>query len=172
VRGVRETDKRADALARYVTLRRSSDATMLLCEAPLELTLGSHRLEKDLVSRLSAAVRRTHPQSISIDGSRITAVFHDTSTLTKLRVAIDRVMSAFEREKLHPQVVQEILHITPRERIRWTKDGRLRQAGKGVLSSGWQTVHFPLYRRDQILELRQSPATIAAWRKPAADHPA
>jgi hypothetical protein len=158
-----------------IALHGNGVATVLTYEAPSALTLGSYRLEKELVARVAALARRARPQSTWVEDGRVTAVLDSEGKVRKLLIAIERLSSAFRAEKLHPRVVEEVLGITAQERIRWTKDGRLHHSGKGTFSSGWQLVRFPLYRREHIAHLAQSPEVIRQWRagdvRPAGDLP-
>jgi hypothetical protein len=88
----------------------------------------------------------------------------DEKRVAALVGAIGRLLASMRREPLHPRVVEEALGISAQERVRWTKAGRLRRAGSGTLSSGWQLVRFPLYSPRQILELTHNSSIIGRWR--------
>ena len=45
---------------------------------------------------------------------------------------IDSVLDGFARDRVTPRImVEQVLGITTRERLRWTKDGRLPKSGAG-----------------------------------------
>lgn len=60
--------------------------------------------------------------------------------------------------------MEEILAITGRERIRWTKDGRLQGSGTGDFNRGAQRIQVAFYAFEQIKALASNPALIAEWR--------
>jgi hypothetical protein len=58
---------------------------------------------------------------------------------------IDRFLfwDFFEREPIHPKRVEGILGIAARERLRWTKDGRLPRSGSVSIPHGEKVVRLP-----------------------------
>lgn len=63
-----------------------------------------------------------------------------------------------------PRVVMELLGISSAERLRWTKDGRLKKSGSHR-SRHAQGARFPTYAAAQIAHLAQRPEIIAEWRR-------
>jgi hypothetical protein len=132
-----------------------------------DLTLGSVRREKEARRRVARLLRRARPLQL-LDGKTKTCAIlasESTEALSKLLSDIDRALDAFRQESLHPREVEEILVITSRERVRWTKDGRLPRAGSGSFGRGRQTVQFALYPPKRIAALSREPQTIRAWRE-------
>jgi hypothetical protein len=64
--------------------------------------------------------------------------------------------------------VQDALNITARERIRWTKDGRLRTSGT-FTARRQQVVTFSTYAVAYIEALSLRTETIEAWREADRD---
>jgi len=62
-----------------------------------------------------------------------------------------------------PRMVSSLLDITSRERLRWSKDGRLKISGALTFHPG-HTVTIPSYDADEIVALATNPAVIAQWR--------
>jgi hypothetical protein len=79
---------------------------------------------------------------------------------------IDHDLAAIAERPLTSHEVQDALHITARERIRWTKDKRLRTSGT-FTAQRQQIVTMNTYSVNDIRKLYLQPATIEAWR--AAD---
>ena len=79
---------------------------------------------------------------------------------------IDRDLAAIAKRPLTSHEVQDALHITARERIRWTKDKRLPTSGT-FTARRRQIVTINTYLVNDIRELYLQPATIEDWR--AAD---
>lgn len=77
---------------------------------------------------------------------------------------IDSAFDAISRRSLPPDVVDEILGITAQERLRWTKDQRLRTSGSQLVSRG-QRITLPLYPVNEIEQLLHDPTIIQAWRE-------
>jgi hypothetical protein len=63
-----------------------------------------------------------------------------------------------------PQVVVELLRIQPRERLRWTKDGRLRSSGSVSFRRGG-ALSCATYATEEVVRLYRRPEIIAAWRQ-------
>lgn len=78
----------------------------------------------------------------------------------RLRLHIRQILTA----PLTPEVVDRVLGITARERLRWYKDGRLPTCGRGVIGKGKHQAGFPLFPVDAITRLAASPEIIASWR--------
>lgn len=89
----------------------------------------------------------------------------EAADLAGLLSVIDSVLDEFREERLHPRVVEEILGITPRERRRWTKDGRLPKSGSGSFRRGQNTIHFSLHPARKIAALAGKPGMIETWRQ-------
>lgn len=137
-----------------------------------ELTHGSRQLAKDVCHRVGRLIRRHEPTDLKIRAAQVLAAF-DTATqddLQNLMADIDRCIDVFKKAKLHPRVVDEILGITPRERLRWIKDGRLPISGSGSLRRGRQDIRFPLHPPDKIAAIARCPELIAGWRMRDAEH--
>jgi hypothetical protein len=65
---------------------------------------------------------------------------------------------------LTAHLVEQALDITARERLRWTKGGRLRTAGTSKIRRGQQIV-LNLYPIDSIEQLIREPQRIQSWRE-------
>jgi hypothetical protein len=76
-----------------------------------------------------------------------------------------RCLDGFARGRVIPRLVEQVLGITTRERLRWTKDRRLPQSGSGSIKSGPRTIHFLLYPAHKIAQLASDPSVIADWRR-------
>ncbi|WBU32425.1 hypothetical protein OOZ54_12005 [Rhodopseudomonas palustris] len=82
-----------------------------------------------------------------------------------LLTAIDAEIVAFQAERIHPKELDEILTITPHERRRWTKDGRLPTSGHTSFRNGKKSVFLVLYPPTPIRALADRPEQIEAWRR-------
>ena len=155
-----------DLHSRHVAVRKSPHRFTLTFEPSPELTLGSARLEQQVLRRVANAIRRAKPLALSIDNPKLDATFDEAmaSALPALLAWIDALLDAFKKEELHPRAVEEILGISSRERLRWTKVGRLPKAGAGSFRSGPQSIYFSLYAASKIAELAKNREIIHAWR--------
>lgn len=136
-------------------------------EPPLSMTLGSKAREKDLRYKLKTKLKRWQPLSKSDNGQAISARFACTD-IEKIKAAIsdlDRMLDAIARERLPPKIVEEILGITARERVRWSKDGRLPKSGTGSFRKGQHLLRFYLHPVEEIAKLAANPTIIAEWRE-------
>ncbi len=98
-------------------------------------------------------------------GPRVFAV-HGAAPAPMLKAMrrIDRAIEDIASRPFTPRMVVEILGITPRERIRWTKSGRLPRSGSGTLKAA-RTVTFCIYAAGEIAKLAANPSVIEAWRR-------
>jgi hypothetical protein len=77
---------------------------------------------------------------------------------------IDRAIEEIASRPFTPRMVVEILGITSRERIRWTKNGRLQRSGSATFKGG-RTVTFCTYAAGEIARLAANPTIIEGWRR-------
>jgi hypothetical protein len=89
-----------------------------------------------------------------------------TSVASKAFRHIDRQLDDFSRGHLTPRAVEQVLGISTRERLKWTKDGRLPRSGSASFRRG-HDIHISLHPADKIAALAANPSIISAWR--AAD---
>ncbi|MGK2286514.1 hypothetical protein [Pedomonas sp. V897] len=88
----------------------------------------------------------------------------------KLRDAIVQKLSAIAQKPLSPRQVKKILSISPAERLRWSKDGRLRQSGTAQILRG-STIRLSTYPPQEIERLLSKPEIITAWRQVDCEQP-
>lgn len=133
------------------------------------LALGSPRRETELRHRLSRVLKRlaAPATALVIDpaGVRIEAMCGDRPAAEALSTRIRATLAVFVQEPLYPRVVEEALAISPQERLRWTKDGRLVSTEGGEFRRGKRAFRVARYPVAGIAALAASPATIAAWRQ-------
>ena len=77
---------------------------------------------------------------------------------------ITELIESIERLSLTPKEVEEALSITSRERIKWTKAGRLPRAEQRSFMKG-QEIFYQCYSPSGIAELAMRPETISEWRR-------
>lgn len=73
---------------------------------------------------------------------------------------INRILFA----PLTPKAVDRALSITPRERLRWYKDGRLPTCGRARIDRGDRRIQLPLFPFEKVARIQANPELIAAWR--------
>lgn len=87
---------------------------------------------------------------------------------------LERRAEAVLRAPLAPKVVDDILGIFPRERLRWYKDGRLPTCGRGRIAMGAQIAQYPLFPIVEIARIAATEGLIDRWRQAdiasAAEH--
>jgi hypothetical protein len=81
--------------------------------------------------------------------------------LVILRVA--EVLAEIASRPLTPRLLVAALNITTKERLRWTKDGRLRRSGAALVKRA-HVVAVPTYAVSLVEELIARPDILAAWR--------
>jgi hypothetical protein len=153
----------------YVRVDRQDGQVILTVEIGHGLTLGSARRERKSIDLIKRTLRGSRPREIRRSNQRIQILFDrlaDTG-LRNLIAKIDKAVITFRSERLYPREVEEILGITSRERIRWTKEGRIPKSGKGSFGCGSRSIPFAMHPSDAIAALANGRHIIEAWR--AAD---
>jgi hypothetical protein len=87
-----------------------------------------------------------------------------TNDIAAVLIGIDQRLERIASRPLNARVVERTLGITPRERSRWTKDGRLARAGTNLIRRG-QLVALSTYSVGEIARLMNEPSKIRAWRE-------
>lgn len=155
------------AWTRFAVLDRCEEGIRFSLQASRDVTLGSNVRERELCRAIGRIIRRARPLTLKIDPPFVVATlsFVEAKTIMELMSAVDLRIGRFRKERLHPRVVEGLLGITPAERRRWTKDGRLPVSGNGSFRRGRQVIQFPLHPPDKIALLTQTPETVAEWRE-------
>ncbi len=81
-----------------------------------------------------------------------------------LSARLGALLTAFQTEPLYPRVVEEVLGISARERLRWTKDRRLAATEGSEFRRGRRVFRVPRYPVAEIAALAANPALLAGWR--------
>lgn len=140
---------------------------MISYNIPWAMTLGLVSRNRELRRKLKAKLMRWHASAQTDARKEITALFvgQDAETVMSAIDDIDRMLDDFAKQRLTPKMVEDILSITSRERVCWTKDGRLPKSGTGTFRKGQQVFQFYLHPIKAIADLATNPATIEGWRQ-------
>jgi hypothetical protein len=153
--------------SRHVSISMDHTAVWISYEPPFSITLGSEIRAKEIRYKLKVKLRRWRPLEKSDNGKVVTARF-DIADVEKIKCVLadlDRMLDVLTKERLSPQMVEEILGITSLERKRWNKDGRLPKSGTGSFKKGQQEIYFYLHPVAEIAKLAANPKIIAEWRE-------
>lgn len=84
---------------------------------------------------------------------------NDTRDIEKLITTVEEICT----RPFTPATVQDALGISSRERIKWTRDGKLRPIGMKMIKDRG---HFSLtsYSAEEVARLLMSPETLTSWR--------
>lgn len=138
----------------------------LVFVVPLDLALGSRLRAGELRNRLMRLLKRQGADGIRVEiascETRIAAVLAGDGADLTARIA--ELVAAFRTDPLYPRVVEEVLGISARERLRWTKDRRLGAIEGSEFRRGRRAFRVPRYPVDEIAALATSPAIVARWR--------
>ena len=116
---------------------------------------AARQLRKALKSYASTVL---HEASWSIElASR---AMPDCATILNTAAA---VLGRVALQPLTARQILEALPITNRERLRWTKDGRLRRAGSASIRRG-QLISIPTYDVAYVEMVSGDPTVISGWR--------
>jgi len=159
--------RRSDLQSRYASVTRTAAGFELTLNPSQALTLGLEQREQEAHRRFAKIARRAGAMKSRLkDGtSKATIAGFNRAKLQAALASLDAELDRLKRMKLYPATVEELLNISVTERLRWTKDGRLKTSGHGSFTSGSRVIHFPLYHPDTIVDLAKNPAEIASWRE-------
>jgi hypothetical protein len=152
--------------SRFLDLEESAGRLIFSMQGCLDRHLG-------LRLRWPAARRKVRLRLKSVGAvarspaDMVFTVVCNTTSLPAIAAAledIDRDLEALAERPLTSHLVQQALHITSRERLRWTKDKRLRTSGTSKIQRG-QTISLAMYPVDDIEQLIRDPAKIQEWRE-------
>lgn len=116
-----------------MTPEQSTSATSILAEWPFPVSaaLGSAVRAKGIEREIKARLPFPDRKRLTIEDGRIVLAMpagEDDRLAHASRIVAD-VLERAEDLPVLPSEVEDILTITPRERLKWTKDGRLQSAG-------------------------------------------
>ncbi|WP_338701011.1 MULTISPECIES: hypothetical protein [Bradyrhizobium] len=130
-----------------------------------DLTVGSHRRASQSIRLVRTQLKRFADAVETKDGG-VTAHFlmADMNAVSDFISRIDEKLDRLRNEKITIKMLEEILLLTPLERQRWTKDGRLPAAGNSYIDRG-QKIRLWTYSPDVVARLWKNPEIIENWRK-------
>jgi len=130
----------------------TSGSTQKAIQAIRLVTRVFRRRLECVVTQRSGSVAVTCPEAAEADIMQVCAI-------------AEQRLARLQQELPTAKMVEEILAITPVERRRWSKDGRLPNAGQALFSQGRKQVGLFLYPPNAILQLAAHPDQIADWRR-------
>src|SRR5918994_1980384 len=97
--------------SRHMKVTVGDDGISVSYRPPLFLTLGSESRARDIRYRVKAKFKRATPLSRNDDGETVSAQFKLSSArqVAIIVAEIDRLLDCFSKERLTPQMVEEIL---------------------------------------------------------------
>src|ERR1700730_16362599 len=132
--------------SRYPQVTPRSDGVAVQFTPRPSQTAGSTQRAQQAVRIVKSALKRTKHCVVEQSDAGISARIYDerSSIIHDILKFADQKLDHLESEFLTTGMVEEILNITSRERVRCTKDGRLPNAGKASFKRG-QRVHLFRY---------------------------
>lgn len=155
--------------SRHLRVSSTKGAIDIFFTPQPRLTVGSTRRAQQAVRIVKSTLKRIKNCEIRQSHEGVTAQASGENHLLVRNILefIDRKLDHLESEPLTTKMVEEILKISSRERVRWTKDGRLPSTGKASFKRGKNRVHLFMYPPLAIAELASRPQIVTDWR--AAD---
>jgi hypothetical protein len=146
----------------YLEIRRVRDAVVVSFKLAFEHDAILRLREREIWRRTRRVLRHVGEPFVRVEGSAVelsglngsAALIHD----------LERTVQKIALRPLTPAMVQEILGISSRERIRWAKDGRLAPTAIIEVTRG-QSFRFGTYAVADVRRLLDDPTIVAAWRK-------
>jgi hypothetical protein len=132
----------------------------LLVRLALNHVLATTNLAR-LIFDLFERRLRPYAADIESDGGEIYAVVRACDGASeRLRRRILRALNM----PLDPKSVDRLLEITPKERLRWYKDGRLPTCGRSLIGHGNHQIMVPEFPVGKIIVIAMTPGLLASWR--------
>lgn len=132
----------------------------------LEECYGLKARERELRRRIRSTLRRLGPFEGPAQAHSLTFV-PKPEVLAVVPMALADLDGAIERIATRPFSTRQIeaaLGITARERLRWTKDGRLPRSGSATIMKG-QLITLSTYAVDTVARLAGDASIIDDWRR-------
>ncbi len=150
--------------ARHLDVMQEADKVTIDYQRAVSADVVLHYRISELVLRLRATFRRCG-RVVAADDRALIVVCGASAreTLSQSLVRADKTIDELAHRPLTPRMVAEILRITPKERLRWAKDGRLAHCGPVVVKAG-KAVTISTYAADAVRKLASDPSQIARWR--------
>lgn len=112
------------------------------------------------LSQLGTVVAGPEYCSVQVTVSQQESARRVNDVLTSLLYQATRIL----QQPCTPKMVMELLRIGSKERLRWTKDGRLKTVGRLATRNG-NSAACRTYAADDIVELMRHPEIIEQWRQ-------
>jgi len=153
--------------SQILNLGRDGDGVYLVLTPPAEPIVDGERRFQIALGIVRRAVRRV--SGVEADAPSGERSFRFAGSNEKAVVALAQRLHpqihAIFAAPLTPKVVDRVLGISPSERSRWYKDGRLPHCGNSVIERGAHKIHFPLFPVAAITRLAANPQIIEEWRR-------
>jgi hypothetical protein len=177
-RAAREKQKAADAVKegqmvkipkfRHIQVSRTKTCFHATFEATERMTLKSVSRRSSLIytarSRLTKHRIDCGKMSDRIDAE---CSLQNFKKFFEVLVVLDQELEDCLKSSMRPLEVEQALGITARERLKWTKDGRLPTDGTDSFRKGGVTITFSLHPYSSIAAI--NPETVETWRQEDKD---
>jgi hypothetical protein len=143
---------------RFLHFRDTEDGRLMVFKPTVELTCNSPTRLRGILKRVKRVARKQRLKS-TIEAAELRVTMPDVPQeyLRDVIEAIAALVESIEGLSLTPKEVEEALNITSRERIKWTKAGRLFRKG--------QEIFYQCYSPSGIAHLATRPDAISEWRR-------
>ncbi len=152
--------------SRFLGITLAEGVTIIQFNPNRALTAGSALRSQQAIRVVRSALKRLKNRKIHDNKEGLVAqIFHsDHAQIQQVVTALDQKLADFAEEPLTTKIVEEILCITSKERVRWSKDGRLPNTGRASFKRGQNRVNLFTYSPTVVMDLAKRPETIANWR--------
>ena len=152
------------AIRRLVTLKKDNDHLVVEVDldGPMPIGLVVHKGERDATMRLLMA-----KSGSAIDKPGRVCRFQPDQ-LGSAEMLVDELRDRLRRIASKPlslKQIEKLLSLTPAERNRWSKDGRLQISGTSKIRRGDNLISLATYNVDAVERLLENPAIVEAWRR-------
>lgn len=152
--------------SRFLDIRPCGRTVAVSHKRCLEECFGLRTRERELRRRIRSVLKRLGPLEGPAQAHSLTLA-PKPEAVAIAQAALDDLDGAIERIATRPfscRQIEEMLGITARERLRWTKDGRLPRSGSATITRG-QSITLSTYAVDTVARLAGDASIIDDWRR-------
>lgn len=149
---------------RHLKVSRAKNGFLAVFQTTERMTLKSKMRQSSLIYTARSRLTK-HRLDFTETPDRVEATcpFSNYEKFFEIVAVLDQEIEASAKSRLTPLEVEQAMEITSRERLRWTKDGRLPTDGTDSFRKNGVTITFSLHPYLGIAAIK--PETIGKWRQ-------
>ena len=161
---IRRADTRYERITDCIHLFDRNGETRLSFEQCMERNLGLNLRGRQVRRCISFSVRGHSKMRWETETDAIIPLAFSDARLWMIVEKMAEQLLAIATRPLTPRELLAALPISNKERLRWTKDGRLPRSGAVTIRRG-HLIAVPTYRVADVEQIRANLSVVEAWRE-------